>query len=198
MIKAVIFDLNGVFIQSRYLSQRVEEDYGVKEEEFVGVLEDIMPIVRAPNAPDIYPLWKPYLEKWNINLDEEGFLRYWFSGEKINWSLLDYVKTLKEKGLKVFVLSNNFKERINYYKKEFKELFEVMTKVYFSGGTGFIKPNPKAWEVVLEENNLKPEDCFYFDDSVKNIKVAENLGIRSIKFEGLLSVKKVLEPIITK
>ena len=38
MIKAIIFDLNGVFILSPYLSNRSEEKFGVSAKEFLPAL----------------------------------------------------------------------------------------------------------------------------------------------------------------
>lgn len=50
MIKAVIFDLNGVFIQSPKLSDRYKEQFGVPIEEFLPVLNEILNKARLPKA----------------------------------------------------------------------------------------------------------------------------------------------------
>ena len=69
---------------------------------------------------------------------------------------------------------------------------ELFDKQYYSWKTGFIKPDPRAYQVMLEENNLKPEEVVYFDDSQKNVAAAEVLGIESYLFEGPGGVKEKL------
>lgn len=54
MPKAIIFDLNGIFIQSRKLSERFEEKFGVPASEFVAALKDIMPKIRTPKAGNAF------------------------------------------------------------------------------------------------------------------------------------------------
>jgi len=83
MIKAIIFDLNGVFIKGEMLSMRFKKDYDVVPTEFVAALSEIMEEVRKPNAPNHYQLWKKHFKKWNINFGEKEFFSYWFSGENI-------------------------------------------------------------------------------------------------------------------
>lgn len=185
MIKAVIFDLNGVFLKSEFLSDRVSRDYGVNKDEFIAALKVVMDQVRLPNAPKVFDLWKPYFEKWNLKLTEEEFLKYWFSGETLVPELLDYVNELKQKDIKIFILSNNFRERTTYYRENFPQLFAEFDGVYFSWETGFVKSQPEAYLNLLKKNGLEPGKCVFFDDSDKNIELAKSLGIHAQKYEGL-------------
>ena len=192
-LKAVIFDLNGVFIQSPKLSDRFCNEFGVPSEEFLLVLKEIMAKVRMPKAGDAFSYWKPHLDKWGVNLSKEGFFNFWFGTEKEVPEMTVLAEELKRKGLKVFILSNNFVERATYYGKNFPFLKEVADKIYYSWQTGFIKPGPKAYKKILTENDLKPEECAYFDDVKENIEIATGLGIKSFIFEGADKTRAILE-----
>ena len=192
MLQAIIFDLNGVFIQSDLLSDRFNKDYGVNNLDFISALKEVMPQVRRPNAPKCYDLFKPYLKKWKVELTEEEFFDYWFSGEKINPEFMDYAQKLKENNHKVFVLSNNFKERTTYYRQKFSDLLSIIDRAYFSWETGFVKPSPQAYLHILEDNGLKSGECLYFDDSEKNVLAAQKLGITSHKYVGINETKRII------
>ena len=192
MTKAIIFDLNGVFIQSPYLSDRFQEKFGISSEKFLPVLKEIMAKTRKSDAGDSFNYWKPYLKKWGVELTKEQFFDFWFNGERKMPEMIELTKELKYKGVKIFILSNNFIERADYYKKTFPFLKEIFDKVYYSWQTGFVKPDPEAYKKLLADNNLKPEECIYFDDSKENIEVAKKLGIQSFIFEGVDSVEKTL------
>lgn len=191
MIKAVIFDLNGIFIQSPNLSDRFQEKFGVPLEKFLPALKDVMSKIRKPKAGDAFIYWEPYLKNWGVGLTKEEFFDFWFSAEKEIPELVELAKQIKHRGLKLFILSNNFAERADYYKKNFNFL-KIFDKVYYSWQTGFVKPDPDAFKNLLSENNLKPEECVYFDNSKENIEAANSLGIKVILFEGLDSIRKTL------
>ncbi len=194
-MKAAIFDLNGIFLQSPKLSDRFEKDFGVPVTTFLPKLSDIMEKVRQPNAGPAFQYWQPVLKEWNVNLSEQEFWDYWFKAEVQSDAMIAFTKELRSKGIKVFLLSNNFKERAEYY-DHYPWLHDAIDKAYFSWQTGFVKPDPQAWELVLKENNLMPEDCVYFDDQEKNLKAAESIGIKSFMFtneaELEQSVRKLL------
>ncbi|MBI4152129.1 HAD-IA family hydrolase [Candidatus Woesearchaeota archaeon] len=198
MIKAVIFDLNGIFLKSELLNLRVEAKWSIAKEQFLPALLEIMEIVRKPAAPPAFSLWKPYLQKWGMDLSEKEFFTFWFSGEKIDLRALRFTLELRKKGVNVFILSNNFKERTEYYRKHFPKIFSAIDKAYFSWETGFVKPDKKAWLNVLKENKLDPQECLYFDDSEKNVTVARKLGITAYIFAGTEEmVEKVKTSLIT-
>ena len=96
---------------------------------------------------------------------------------------LEFVKSLKKnKEFELILLSNtnelhinHIKEHISFY-EEFKSCFD---KFYLSHEIHLRKPNHDIFEFVLNESNLKAENCFFVDDTKQNTEAAEALGIRS-------------------
>lgn len=192
MLKAAIFDLNGIFLQSEKLSDRFERDFGVPTSDFLPKLSEIMGKVRQPNAGKAFEYWEPALKEWNVNLTEQEFWDYWFQAEKVSEEIVAFSRKLREQGVKVFILSNNFKERAEYY-GHYPWVHEAVDKIYFSWQTGFVKPDARAWSSILEEHQLEPEHCIYFDDQEKNLKAAQSVGIEAHIFTTEEELKKAVE-----
>lgn len=145
-----------------------------------------------PGANNIYSYWQPYLQKWGLEIKEQAFLDFWFNAETENTEMVTLARELKEKGVRLFILSNNLRERSAYYDEHFQFLNELFEKEYYSWVTGFIKPDPRCYETLLKENNLKPEECMYFDDSEENVAVAKELGIESHVYDSPAQVRKLV------
>ena len=192
MIKAIIFDLNGVFILGPYLSERYHKKFGLDEDEFLKALNKILKIARLPGADNVYSYFKPSLKKWGIKLSQREFYDFWFEAEKLNPEMIKLAKKLR-KNFKIYILSNNFRERSRHYDKKYPKLKELFEKRYYSWQTGYKKDSPKAYKKLLRENNLKPEECIYFDDKDKMVELAKGLGIKSYKFKDIEGVKKILK-----
>lgn len=191
-VKAAIFDLNGVFIQSPKLSERFLKEFHVPVEKFLPALAEVMAKVRLPGAGDLYAYWKPHFDEWGIALSREQFFDFWFGAEKEASEMTELARELKKKGFRIFILSDNFRERTEYYAKNFPALGEIPEKIYYSWQTGHVKTSAAAHQIILEENDLKPGECIFFDDSQKNIEVARSLGMNAHVFESPAQVKKLL------
>ena len=44
------------------------------------------------------------------------------------------------------------------------------------------KPDPKIYELLLSEYNLKADECIFIDDTLRNVEAAEKLGIHGVRF----------------
>lgn len=189
---SLIFDFNGVFILSPLLSERFATKFNVPTEEFLLALKDVLYHARRSKTGGSFKLWQPYLKKWGVDLDEKQFFDFWFKAETANSEMVALAKEMKAKGFKIFILSNNFFERAKYYRQTFPELEKIFDKIYYSWESGFVKPDKRAYEYLLTENNLQAEDCFYFDNSQENVDVAKELGMRAYLYESAKDTKKII------
>ncbi|MBT6691674.1 HAD-IA family hydrolase [Candidatus Parcubacteria bacterium] len=197
MIKAIAFDLNGVIItESGYFTHRLEQKYNIPNEDFFNIFSKVIKVARQPGCEDFFKLWQQGLKDLGLSISKEDFFDLWFSGESLVPAFLEYIKTLRKSGLKIFILSNNFKERTTYYRQNFTEIFDSVDQAYFSWETGFVKPDPQAYQNILTKNNLQGNELVYFDDVEENINSASNLGIVARKFEDLDKTKQTIEALI--
>ena len=96
------------------------------------------------------------------------------------------VEELKEKGKKVFLLSNisvGFSQRYKL-NKEVNELLSLFDGLVFSGPIGKIKPTKDIYNHILQEYSLNANETIFIDDNEKNIIGAENCGIKGYLFDG--------------
>ncbi len=102
---------------------------------------------------------------------------------------IELLRDLHEK-YNTFLLSNTNQIHYDFYteilKNEFgiEKLDVLFNKAYYSHTSGMRKPNPAFFELVLNENNLKPEQTLFIDDFIENIEAAASLGINTIHLTG--------------
>lgn len=93
------------------------------------------------------------------------------------------ILTAHQAGLKLAILSN---ELDLFYGTEFRkrfpliELFDVIVDATY---TRILKPDPRAYELVLAELGLPRQACVFVDDQKKNIEGAEAVGLPHVHFD---------------
>ena len=98
----------------------------------------------------------------------------------------ELVKDIKEKGGRLFLLSNisiGFAE--NYHKNPWaSKLFSLFDGLVFSGPLGITKPHKEIFEYLLNTYSLDANECIFIDDRDDNIAGAEAVGIKGYLFDG--------------
>ncbi len=98
----------------------------------------------------------------------------------------ELIADIKAAGGRLYLLSNisiGFAER--YGEVDWiRELFSLFDGLVFSGPIGMAKPHREIFEYVLDHYGLRAEECVFIDDTPKNIAACEEVGIRSILFDG--------------
>ena len=79
MLKAIIFDLNGIFVQAPKLGERLAQEYGVEHSAFMPKLHEIMHKIRQPGAKSAWIYWKEFLDEQKLNFTErkKGLNQLW-------------------------------------------------------------------------------------------------------------------------
>lgn len=79
------------------------------------------------------------------------------------------------------ILSNDVKEWSDYLRSRFhlNELFEA---VVISGEVGYRKPDERIYTILLDRIGLDALSCVLIDDRSKNLRIASQLGMKTIQF----------------
>jgi len=100
---------------------------------------------------------------------------------KINQEIVDIMKNLKKKGLRVALLSNDSKLGETFRLKKVEQFVDT---IYSSATLHLRKPNPEIFKHVLQKENISPNEALFIDDRERNINAAQALGIKSILYKN--------------
>lgn len=180
MAKILLLDLDGIVIRPRhkYFSEKYAEEHGVS-------LEAITPFFKgeykdaARGKISIRSVLPTYLSKWGWEGDIDSFLAYWFEGERtIDVNVLEYVKGVREKGTKVYLVSDNEEERANYVMRKLG-LDKEFDGAFFSYQLGCVKSEPEFFQKIADKLKINSGDVDYWDDDPKNTDVAKKAGFNA-------------------
>lgn len=98
------------------------------------------------------------------------------------------LRSLREKGYKVFLLSNTNAIHWEAIEKklraiEGRPLTDYFDEVYLSFEMNVCKPDDEIFEKLLAAEGINAEDCLFLDDSRDNCATAASLGIASLLME---------------
>ncbi len=100
--------------------------------------------------------------------------------------IIEFLNTLKS-DYKLILLSNTNVLHIERIKKisgpfKYTQFTKHFRAIYYSNEIGMRKPDEEIFKRVVEEQNLKPENCFYIDDKAENIEAGAQLGFKTWHF----------------
>lgn len=91
----------------------------------------------------------------------------------------DFVRELKERGYKTYVLSNFDSQSFHLLAKKHPELFSLFDGIVISGDIGLLKPDTAIYEYLLETYCIERSKAFFIDDQINNVQGARSVGITS-------------------
>lgn len=186
MIKAVLFDLDGVVITNtgKRFSERLSEKLGVPLEtisEFF--IKDFKEC--SFGRADLKEKIIPYLAKWGFDGTVDDLLKFWFENEGTpNEEVLEIITNLRSKGIKCFIATRKEKYRKEYL-LNIVGLKEKFDGIFCTCYIGYDKSEKGYWDYVLKKLNLKPEEIMFFCDSKKNVEMAKSFNICAYFYEGV-------------
>ena len=187
-IKNIIFDLGGVILD-------IDETIICTELEKMGI--NSAELIRSKDFNDIMskfdtgiytaPTFRKRMKALigQEKMTDQKFDSIW------NAMLLDIPRERIEaiekvkKHYKIFLMSNTNVIHYDLYVRDlqlrfgYNEFDELFHKSYFSFAEHLEKPDPRFFELILDHEGLQPEETLFIDDTEKNIKVAQSLGIRT-------------------
>ena len=195
--KAVIFDMDGVIVDSEPMYFEIERDLfryfkvNVSKEQheaFVGTsLENMWDkLIKDNNLQDCKENIVGYHKKHVIK-HMESLLE--LSPTK---NVKEFLEDLKENDIKIGLASSSPKDLINIIlnKLNMKNFFKIIVS---GEEVEQSKPNPEIFFKAAQLLNVAPNECVVIEDSSNGVKAAKDAGMKCIGFLNLNSGKQNLE-----
>ena len=179
MIKNVIFDFGNVLLE--WNEDKIVSNYSNNKEEQEILKEVIFKSDEwskldngSMNYQDAILLFK---EKLPINLKSkvEEIMSTWYEKMQINQEICDLIKKLKEMNYKIYALSNTHVPVYEYVKN--LEIGKYFDGFLISAIEKMMKPNEEIYYRLFEKFGLVSNECFFIDDSERNMAAGRKCGM---------------------
>ncbi len=199
MLKNIIFDLGGIFMNIDYnLTEQAFIDLGVPQFPNMFTQHLVNDLFEQLETGKISPeeFYNNFRKATNSQLSNEQIKTAWnamlldFPVERLHW-----LEAISKK-YKVFLFSNtnqiHYDAFLEIFRKDtgVQEINTYFIKAYYSHEMGMRKPYPASFQKILDEQNLIAAETLFIDDTYKNIVGAEEAGLQTVY---LVAPKTVLD-----
>lgn len=95
----------------------------------------------------------------------------------------DWIRELKNKGYKIYILSNYPKKTYDLTRKQL-DFVDNCDGALFSFEVKLIKPEAEIFNSLMSKYKIKSEETVFLDDNINNIEAAQKLGFKTIHFSS--------------
>lgn len=191
MITTIIFDLSEVYLRGMYgIEEKISHISGAEIPlDYIHLQQEAKDFFYGKISENEF--WQRLITRHNWKIDIPTLKKLVRSQMTEIGGTREIMEKLHDKGYKLGLLSIHGKEWVEHVESKFDYHKLFHSKIYsFEVGVG--KPDPKAFELILEKLGSKPEECLFVDDYEVNTKAARDLGIATILFENAKQLKNDL------
>jgi putative hydrolase of the HAD superfamily len=196
-VKALVLDFGGVISKTLFETHHLTETA-------LGLAPDTLNW-RGPFAPETDPLWAS-MERGEISERDYWLIRSREVGRLVgeDWRDMETfvkrargadpeavirpeadraIRIVADAGFKLAILSN---ELDLFYGAGFREKLPLLDRfqaIVDATHTKILKPDPRAYRMVLEQLSLGPGCCVFVDDQQRNIAGAQACGLQTVYFD---------------
>lgn len=185
-MKAIIFDMDGVIINSEPLHLKIEKEL---VEELGGNLtdEELESFVGTTD----YNMWSTFKEMFNleppveelIEIKKDRFMKR-IDEVKLVDNFMDFMLSLYNEGYLLAIASSNNRRIVDAVVNKF-QLSKYMKFVISGEEVKKGKPDPEIFLAAAKKMNLNPNDCIVIEDATNGVKAAKAAGMKCIGLKNI-------------
>ena len=198
-VKAIIFDFGGVLLRTTDFAPREQlaAHLGMSRNELEELIFGGESGDQAQRGEiTVQQHWSNLAAQLHCSrIELKTLVEEFFANDEIDFSLLDYVRTLHE-SYKTGLLSNAFDDlrQIITERWHFEDAFDDMI---ISAEVGLVKPDARIFLLAVEQLGVEASQAVFVDDMQRNIEAAKNVGLVGIHFQNPLQVRGEVDNLLS-
>jgi putative hydrolase of the HAD superfamily len=193
IISTLLFDLGGVLVELNGppIRQEWRAQDQLHEDAWLHWMSShaVRQFERGKILPDVFA--SQLVDEFDLLINEEEFMQHflnWLSGVyKGAHALLKELKPHYQLG----VFSNTNELHWPRMMNEM-QLDEYFDHCFASFEIGLMKPDKEAFEYVIQQMGVLPEEILFLDDTMKNIDAARLCGMQAVQVKGAANARETL------
>lgn len=178
MIKAVLFDMDGVLVDTEWFYNRRRVAFMEQH----GITYDEVPDLSGSNEPAIWEALVPGNLEWRAELLEEYKRTYCPAhpvpyAELLNEQTEPVMRELHERGVKCAIASSSYRGLIDEL-VEIACIADVLDYTISGHECSAFKPDPEIYLRAMEALGVEPAECLVIEDSPMGIEAGKRSGAR--------------------
>jgi beta-phosphoglucomutase family hydrolase len=186
MIKAVIFDLDGVIVESENTHVEAEKQTLLKYGVQISTEE-----LRRYTGTTAKLMFSELIKKYNLNTTfeemfsekEEIFFKLLEEDAKPTKGVVEFLEELKKRNIRLAVGSSSNKKLIDYVlnKLNIRHLFDCVV-----GAEDIVhsKPNPEIFLKAAAKLGLSPAECLVIEDAELGVEAAKRARMKCVGYKN--------------
>jgi beta-phosphoglucomutase family hydrolase len=180
LIRAVIFDLDGVIVESE--DAHIEAEKQIFQKHNVKISTEELHTYTGTTAKvmftELIAKYKLSITFEEINSQKEEILLKLLEqdGEPTK-GVLNFIRELKRREIRLAVGSSSTKKLVNYILNKLN-LTDTFDRVIAAEDIGHSKPDPEIFLKAATELWVKPSQCLVIEDSKLGVEAAKSAGMR--------------------
>ncbi len=181
-IRAIIFDVGDVILRETDHVRRFEWEkrLGLARGQLTRLVQDSEPAAHAASGEvSERQVWEAVGAQLGLDTAQISELqRDFWSSEQLDTTLVQFIQSLRPR-YKIGILSNAWSDARYFHNTKFKMNTWVEAAVY-SAEVKLLKPDPRIYQIVLDQLEVPASECVFVDDKPVNIEAAQALGMQGV------------------
>ncbi|MCQ2387769.1 MAG: HAD family phosphatase [Clostridia bacterium] len=196
MIHNIVFDLGGVLIEKadkefveKWLSNKEDTDL-VYQTVFYSKIREQMDKGLMSKEESFAKIFSDIPER--SREEAKKMYEYYFNHRKPTKNMPEFIKSLKDCGFSLYILSNFFESFSKLSSQDGLEFLNLFDGVFISSDNLTIKPEKEIYQKFLSKYELEASDCFFVDDRENNVLGAQDIGMSGYVFDDVSGLIKYM------